>query len=352
MDILSFLISALISFLVAFFLVLTKNWHGAHSLDPYLGVQKIHESPTPRIGGVSIYLALVFANYLAGASINKIITPIILAGSVAFVVGLLEDLTNNIGVPVRLFATMISGFFAWYLTDYSLTRLDIPYIDTFLKYMTVSVLFTAFAVSGIANAINIIDGLNGLSSSVSILGFIGLALISIDVGDIELANASMILAFSVLGFMFMNWPFGKIFLGDGGAYFLGFALAWISVLLAERHGNVSAFVPVLICIYPITEVIFSIYRRKLRHAPLGHPDRLHLHSLFISRFINKKYQEKSKLVRNSIAGILIGMTTIIPVIISYYTYYSTRITLIVILFMIFIYVFCYFRLISVRRKYF
>jgi UDP-N-acetylmuramyl pentapeptide phosphotransferase/UDP-N-acetylglucosamine-1-phosphate transferase len=196
-----------------------------------------------------------------------------------------EDITKRVGVTQRLLATMASGVLAWWITDYSLSRVDVWGVDWLLRYTLVSVVFTAFAVGGVANSINIIDGFNGLASTMSSLAFIGFAMIAWQVGDHALMGASIVLAACVWGFFWVNWPLGKIFLGDGGSYFIGFALAWVSVLLIERNPGVSAFAPLVICAHPITEVLFSIYRRYYKESHPGHPDRLHFHSLVKQRYL-------------------------------------------------------------------
>jgi UDP-N-acetylmuramyl pentapeptide phosphotransferase/UDP-N-acetylglucosamine-1-phosphate transferase len=96
------------------------------------------------------------------------------------------------------------------------------------------------------------------------LAFAGFAVIAWSVGDANLASVAIILAACVWGFFWVNWPFGKLFLGDGGSYFVGFALAWVAVLLIERNPSVSPFAALLVCIHPVSEVLLSIFRRKLK----------------------------------------------------------------------------------------
>jgi UDP-N-acetylmuramyl pentapeptide phosphotransferase/UDP-N-acetylglucosamine-1-phosphate transferase len=304
------LTSAGVAFIASFFLciavVLTKRWHGAFSMDTTDGIQKFHSVPTPRIGGIPILLGLVIAWGKSTTEIQAILAPILFAGVPAFLFGIAEDLTKQIGVFQRLLATMASGLLAWWLTDYSLSRLDIWGVDLLMQFTLFSVLFTAFAVGGVANAINIIDGFNGYASLTCTIAFIGFALIAFQVGDQNLAFVSFILAACVWGFFWVNWPFGKLFLGDGGAYFLGFALAWIAVLLIERNPSVSAFSALVICILPITEVLFSIFRRKVRNDHPGKPDSLHFHSLFQRRYVSRWFVKWTSLTRNSFVGLLMG----------------------------------------------
>jgi UDP-N-acetylmuramyl pentapeptide phosphotransferase/UDP-N-acetylglucosamine-1-phosphate transferase len=304
-------VAFLASFLLCIAVVLTKRWHGAFSMDTTDGIQKFHSAPTPRIGGIPIVLALVIAWGKSSAEIQTLFAPILFAGMPAFLFGIAEDLTKQIGVVQRLFATMASGLLAWWITDYSLSRLDIWGVDLLMRFTLFSVMFTAFAVGGVANAINIIDGFNGYASLTCTISFIGFALIAFQVGDQNLAFVSLILAAAVFGFFWVNWPFGKLFLGDGGAYFLGFSLAWIAVLLIERNPSVSAFSALVICILPITEVLFSIFRRKVRNDHPGKPDSLHFHSLFQRRYVRKWFVKWHSLARNSLVGILMGLMSLV-----------------------------------------
>lgn len=301
------------SFVLCVLLVLTKRWHGALTMDHMEGIQKFHTAPTPRIGGVPIVIGLVVAWGKAPADIQALITPILFAGLPAFIFGVLEDITKRIGVMQRLLATMASGLLAWWITDYSLTRVDIWGVDWLLGFTLVSALFTAFAVGGVANSINIIDGFNGLASTASVLAFLGYAMIAWQVGDLQLAGLALVLGACVWGFFWVNWPLGKIFLGDGGSYFIGFALAWVAVMLIERNPGVSAFAALVVCVHPVTEVLFSIYRRKIKKTNPGHPDRLHFHSLVKRRYVARWFGHYSSRIRNSITGALVASMTVTAV---------------------------------------
>lgn len=304
------------TFALCVLMVITKRWHGALTMDFTDGVQKFHTAPTPRVGGIPIVLGLVVAWGKAPPDMQAMLTPILFAGLPAFIFGVAEDITKRVGVMQRLLATMASGLLAWWITDYSLSRVDIWGVDWLLAFTLVSVVFTAFAVGGVANSINIIDGFNGLASTMSTLAFVGYAMIAWQVGDTTLAGVSLVLAACVWGFFWVNWPFGKLFLGDGGSYFIGFALAWVAVLLIERNPSVSAFAALMVCVHPVTEVLFSIYRRKIRKEHPGMPDRLHFHSLVKRRYVARWFGQYSNVARNSITGALIGLMTVTAVILA------------------------------------
>ncbi|MEO5660065.1 MAG: glycosyltransferase [Polaromonas sp.] len=305
-----------VALLVALLLVATKRWHGRLTMDSDQGIQKVHTQPTPRVGGIAI-AAGMFAGYLlSGKDGRHLLGPLMLAGTPAFAFGLLEDITKKVSVRTRLLATMACSVLGWLITGYSITDVNLAGINWLLSFTGISVIFTAFAVGGVANAINIIDGFNGLAAGTIIIILTAFGLLSSALGDPELAYTSLILAGAVLGFMLVNWPLGKIFLGDGGAYFVGFAVAWLAVLLVGRHPGVSAWAPMLVVAYPVLEVVFSIVRRRRRNLSPGDPDRLHLHSLVKRRLVRSIFPQSSSLVRNSATGAMMWLAALLPAVIS------------------------------------
>lgn len=308
------LLAGVVAFGVALLLVVTQDWHGHLSIDSEFGVQKFHTRPTPRIGGVAIAAAAI-AGYLASSTpVRDILGPMLVAGIPAFGAGILEDLTKRVGVLPRLLATMVSGLLACYLTGVAMQNTGVPAIDWALGYLPLAIVFTAFAVGGVANAVNIIDGFNGLATGSVAIMLCGMGLIAWHVGDMPLATLSFTLAGVLLGFAAINWPMGYIFLGDGGAYFVGFLLAWIAVLLPMRNPEVTAWATLLVCGYPVIEVVFSFIRKSKRkgHSP-GQPDRVHLHMLMYRRLSKKAYPNASSTLQNGLTSPFAWCYTLIPV---------------------------------------
>jgi hypothetical protein len=180
------------------------------------------------------------------------------------------------------------------------------------------------------------------------LAFASFALIAYQVGDNQLAAISLILAACVWGFFWVNWPYGKIFLGDGGSYFLGFSLAWVAVMLIERNPKVSAFAALLICVHPVTEVLFSIYRRKIKELHPGHPDRMHFHSLIKQRYVRRWFSAVSSDGRNSITGLLVGLMTLTAGLLANFVYHSVWISLVILLLLMLGYVSIYARMVRYK----
>ncbi len=295
------LISSVIAFLLSFIIsfVIIKISNKINRLitdDIHSGIQKFHKKPTPRIGGISIFigtfLALLFKDFSSYILLLSV-------SFLAFFSGLFEDLTRKLKPKMRLILISLSGLLEFYLANVKIVRVDIPYIDDLLKIEVISLIFTIVAIAGLANAINIIDGFNGLASMVSILILLGISYVAFKVGDTFIMTYSLTLIGAILGFFILNYPYGLIFLGDGGAYFIGFSIAVMSILLVKNHPEVSAWFAILVNIYPIYETLFSIYRRKfLRNKSPTSPDALHLHTLFYKVVVKKLLGITNPIYRN------------------------------------------------------
>ena len=296
----SALLGGVVALLSCWALVLTQGWHGRFTHDIALGIQKFHVAPTPRIGGVAVMLGILAVWWTVHPRWEDILRPMILASLPAFVFGTAEDLTKRVGPRARLLATMGSGLLASLLTDTALAHTSLPWLNAALQWWPLALAFTAFAVGGVANAVNIVDGFNGLASGIVIVCLLALGGIALQAGDVDLACVIVAVAGVVAGFFLVNFPLGKIFLGDGGAYVVGFWLAWLAVLLIERNPHtVSPAAVLLACAYPVIEVVFSIMRRRMRAHPAMHPDRLHMHSLIKCRLARKKLGHWPKVMQNA-----------------------------------------------------
>lgn len=288
------MISLLTAFFASFFTTLLiirfKHLHGKFSGDhDLLGPQKFHMGSVPRIGGISIAIGILAA-ILVGLQANgatSLKVTLLLCAIPTFAIGLTEDLTKKIGVKTRLLFTAFAAALAVHLLDASVTRLDIWGIDFLLGISFIAIMFTVFAITGLANAYNIIDGFNGLSSMVGIITLLGLAYVSYLFQDTAILQLSFIMVAAILGFFIWNYPRGLIFLGDGGAYLIGFWIATLNVLLIARHPSLSPWFALLINAYPILETLFTIYRRKIHQGKSpGLPDGIHFHTLIYRRILN------------------------------------------------------------------
>lgn len=248
--------------------------------------QRMHQHRVSRLGGIGIIVGLgtYSALSLPTSSASGLIPEtfpvwIVFVGLPVFVLGIIEDCRGNLSPRIRLSAAIVSALLAGFLLK---AVLPIPGISTG-GLVVLGWLFTCFCVAGVTQAFNIIDGLNGLASGVAVIVLFGLGWIAHGLGDMLLVQLSVGTIAAILGFMIVNYPKGRIFLGDGGAYLLGFLVAEMSILLLVRHSEISWFFPLALAIYPVTETLYSIYRRKLKRANAQGADALHLHSLVHKR---------------------------------------------------------------------
>ena len=292
------------------YVIRSARLHGHASGDnDFRGPQKFHSRVVPRIGGVGIFLG--FGASLAFLAVREVehwrfVLGLFACSIPAFGMGLLEDLTKTVSPRRRLFATALSaGAGAWALGAV-IARTDIPGLDWIASYPVGAVFLAVFVVAGVANSINIIDGMNGLASMCVVLMLMGLAYVANLVGDPLITAVALCAVGAVLGFFLWNYPNGMVFLGDGGAYFLGFVLAELAILLLQRNPEVSPLCPLLMCAYPVSETLFTMYRRKVvRGRPVGIPDGIHLHSLIYRRLMRWAVGSKDAAVltrRNSMTA--------------------------------------------------
>ena len=244
---------------------------------------------------------------------------LLLAASLpTFLTGIAEDLTKRISPRRRLFATMVSAALTVWLLDAVIKRTAIPGLDLLVPWFPFSAFLAIFVITGVANAVNLIDGFNGLASMCVFMMVLALAYVAFQVGDTFIFTASLITAGAVLGFFVWNFPAGLIFLGDGGAYLLGFLLADLGILLVHRNANVSPIFPLLLCAYPIFETIFTMYRRRVvRGVATTAPDGIHLHTLIHRRLIGTSLpnmRSRSLTTRNSMTSPYLWLLCLISVI--------------------------------------
>ncbi len=251
------------------------------------GVQELHVLPTSRLGGTVLFAAFLIVlavarlvDYTALAAV----LPLALAAIPVVVVGLLEDVTRRIRPRYRMLAAIVSAAVASFYAGGVVPRLDLPFVDTLLQYAWFVLPLTWFMVAGACNAINLIDGVHGLAGGIALMMFGGIALAAGWSEDAQIFAEALAMAGVIAGFLAWNYPHGRVFMGDAGAYFIGFMYAELSIRLITRNHEVSAWYVIMLAGYPIVDTLFSMYRRGvLRGRKLMSPDALHLHSLLFRR---------------------------------------------------------------------
>ncbi|MEY8688694.1 MAG: glycosyltransferase [Leptothrix sp. (in: b-proteobacteria)] len=306
-----FLLIAFACAFVATLLIVRSSSHHAHlSGDTDRdGPQKFHAVVVPRIGGIGIAAGLSAAAFAAWQHVDHDRNTLLALGvgsSLAFAAGLLEDFTKRVSPLMRMLAMVVAAGLALAMGGGEILKTDISLLDAMMGVTGFSVALTLFTVAGVSNSINIIDGFNGLASMCVAIMLAVVAYVAFQVGDTLVFDCALAGIGAALGFFCWNYPFGRVFLGDGGAYLLGFWVAELSILLVQRNALVSPMFPLLLCIYPVFETVFSMYRRKfVRGRPVGQPDATHLHSLIYRRLMRwavGRHDPETMLRRNSMTS--------------------------------------------------
>ena len=272
--------------------------------DRSTGVQKFHVNPTSRLGGLGIiagYLAALVVIFVVQRSQSSGPSPDIgvwyglaLASLPVFVGGLYEDLTHSVGPTVRLLLSMLSAAMVYWGLGIGVFKTDVWLVDTLLLLPTATFFVSLLVVAGFTHSINIIDGFHGLASGSVMIMLAGLMALAWLCHDSLVLYLCGVLLLATLGFFVLNWPSGKIFLGDAGAYLLGFWVVELGLMLVSRNPRISPMAPVVVGIFPLIETLFSMYRRKfVRQHPINHPDGLHLHTLIYKRILASPRKQKT-----------------------------------------------------------
>ena len=262
--------------------------------------QTFHKKSTSRLGGVAILFAVAIPLIISGLNLsNSIVILVVIYSLSAFLSGLIDDLNIGNSPTLRLAALAPVPVLFFYFTNLKILGLDIPYIDTLFKNEFFALAFLVFAIVGMINAFNIIDGFNGLFGTYCLLIIFALhlkeTLLQEDFFYLNDYHLFLnVLMGSLIGFMVLN-IFGKIFMGDAGAYFLGAILCWL-VIHQYVMSNSSPWSVMLIFIYPFVEVVFSIIRKVFfRNMSAMQPDGLHFHMLVYKRITKRLGFKKIRL---------------------------------------------------------
>ena len=282
------------------------------------GVQRFHINHTSRIGGIPVFVSF-FAGlwFILGASEWWLF--LLLASLPVFLGGLIEDMVACVSPYKRLLTTFLSIIITFFVLDIKIDNLGFDWIDQILfTYTIITLLFTMLAVAAVVNSLNIIDGFNGILGGYSILVCLAISYVAYILDDTLILQINSIIIASILGFFVFNFPRGKIFMGDGGAYFIGFIMSIIGLMLVIRNEEITHWFILLLFIYPLYEIVFSIYRRMIHNIDTTQPDAKHLHSLVYLKLISCDRFRHNKLNCNSAVSPfmwLLSLTGIIPAVV-------------------------------------
>jgi len=310
---LSFFLNGLVAYLWH------KKFYQKLGLKTYQAVQRIHLNETPRLGGLIFVISLF--SFVSYSNLNEsiLLLKLILVCLIPIIiVGFKEDIFHNVDPAIRLLALLfVGGLFAAKYPGPFPNLTDIPLVSKFLMMQGGISIFYILSMTVIANGMNLIDGVNGLCGVVALSILSSLLFLSYKTNDITLLPLIFSVMLLLIPFILINYPYGKIFLGDLGAYSLGLILSILTIVLFGRHPEISPWGAVLILIYPFTEIVFSLLRRILKGTSIYHPDTSHLHLRLFQFF---RPQAAYKKIANALVMPTLGMLWLFPLIAISWTY--------------------------------
>ena len=317
-----------------------KKFYRNLGLKTYQAVQRIHLNEIPRLGGLIFILSLV--SFMAFSNINEsiqLLKIILICLIPIIVIGIKEDLFHNVEPTIRLLALFFVGWlFRVKFTGPLPILTDIPFIGKLLLLQGGISIFYILSMTAVANGMNLIDGVNGLCGAValSILG--ALLFLSYKTSDLVMLSTILSVILILIPFLIFNYPYGKIFLGDLGAYSLGLIISMLTIVLFGRHPEISPWLALLILVYPATEVIFSVLRRAFRGISIYHADTFHLHLKFFYFF---RPQPAYKKMANALVAAILSPLWLFPMITISWVYHKPFFIFIAILLFVLFYCLLY-----------
>lgn len=295
----SFLLSALIIWIFKSYPV----FFGDRAL---FAIQRSHQKPTPRLGGVAIFASLSASLLFVPSGITANYLYFVLSAGILFAIGLIEDVTGRIGPWMRLLAAFIACLCYVALRGVWLREIGLSWFDSnILAYAPFAIAFTILLVSGIANGFNIIDGVNGLAAFAGLAACVAQFMIARHSGYPTMQVLNALLAASILGFFIINFPRGPIFLGDAGAYTIGFALSWFGVLTISHESSLSPWAILMTVFWPFFETAVSFVRRLVSGLSTMRSDDGHTHHITKRLIENYWFGGRSTQIANPISAVML-----------------------------------------------
>ena len=266
-----------------------------------------------------------------------------------FCVGFLSDIKKINSPKLRFIIQTLIVLGVVYFSSITVPETKIIFLDQLLANNTFRMFFSIFCILIVINGCNFIDGVN-----TSLIGYcliVSLSLYYLDLNGVEISKIvdfynliPVLIALFILNF------FNKLYLGDGGSYFLGLLFALCLINTYQINNNISPYFIVCLLWYPAFENLFSILRKKnLSRSPLD-PDTNHLHQI-IFLYLKKNFNIKS-IYLNTATGTIINIYNLICIAIATQFYSHTKTQILIITFNIIVYIYLYRKLLHKKLKIF
>ena len=255
--------------------------------------RKVHQQATPRLGGAAILLSFLAVMCLAGVSVpqvremlwgnNPILGCILLGSLVIFTIGFLDDLARLSPKTKLLGEFVVAGLVVWG-ANLSFTEIQFLGLGSVSIPVWLGIGLATFWIVGMANAVNLIDGLDGLASGITLAGLVAVSVVGYLGGITSVTWMSTLLIGCLLGFLVYNSRPASIFLGDCGSLTLGYLAGCLTLLASFREGGaLDGIFPVLAFALPILDCIFAIFRRMMKGRSPFSPDMEHFHHRLMTK---------------------------------------------------------------------
>lgn len=274
-----YIVAILLAFVLSLFLtpVAKKLAIKMGAIDVPTDKRRVHTKPIPRMGGLAIYAAFTICMFLFSDIDSQKLLGIFIGSTILVITGMVDDikpLRASLKLLIQIVAALVLVKFGFRIEFLSNFLNDQGYIF----FDGLSIPITVIWIVGITNTINLVDGLDGLATGIATIAALTFAYVSYSTGNVQVAVLSLMLAGASLGFLPHNFNPASIFMGDTGAYFLGFVLAAISIEGTLKGTTaLTLIVPVLALGLPIFDTTFAIIRRAFNKKPIFGADKGHFH---------------------------------------------------------------------------
>lgn len=278
MEIIRSLSIFLIALLVSMFMVpLLQRWAVDTGVVDLPDERKLHHGAIPRIGGVAIAMSWLFS-LLLHLDLTREIRGIMAGALVMFVIGLFDD-RYGLSPKRKLMGQLIACLVVVVAGGLRIHTLgDLSGAGPILLPAWLGIPFTLFCMVGVANALNLMDGLDGLAGGISVVALGSFAILGFLAGNSLVMAVSAALLGGIVGFLRFNLHPARIFMGDSGSLVVGFIIACLAILSTQTaEAVVRPVVPLLVLGLPVADTVRVMVRRiLLRSSPFA-ADRSHLH---------------------------------------------------------------------------
>lgn len=306
-------------------------------LKKYQAVQRVHVGEVPRVGGlISVIGIFLYWTMCTHGKAMPFVEALLISSIPLVIISIKEDFFHNTRAFSRLLMMFLSCFLFFYLYDVNFPQIEFPGLGPLIdSSIFMSWLFFAFCVVVIINGNNLIDGANGLMPMSIIMQCLSLVYICFETQDHRNMIPLIYILTPMVIFLIFNYPWGKVFMGDLGAYFFGFFISLLTIVIFAEHPELPTWGAVIILYYPALELLFSVCRKVLEGYNPMHPDPHHLH-LKMFYFLKREEGIKPR-VSNGLVMPCLGLIWAMPFILFVWVFQSLTLTIITLLIMLIIY---------------